>query len=203
VLINARSASASEIVAGALQDHARAYLIGERSFGKGTVQAVTELDTVSNPFISRMIDPILNPFLKAIGSTDKLAILHTIAYFLLPSGRSNQVESVLPDVEVFTSPTPSESDKVAMREEDEYAVLPTPLGKKWVQPRPREVKKLKECMAKGAATTEFAAGASAAIPPDFQLLSGIDAVGCIVDEKLDVPPAPVRPLNVNETIFVP
>jgi C-terminal peptidase prc len=161
VLTNARSASASEIVAGALQDHQRAFIVGERTFGKGTVQTV-------RPFLGNL----------------KLVSAYTIEYFLLPSGRSNQIETVQPDVEIFVNPSPTAADKAAFREEDEYAVLPTPLGKKWVQPRPNEVKQLQDCIAKGKAGSTFAAAANAAIPPDYQLLVGADAVQCIIDEKI-------------------
>ncbi len=161
VLINARSASASEIVAGALQDHQRAFLIGERTFGKGTVQEVGVYR--GNP---------------------KLLLARTVEYFMLPSGRSNQIETVWPDVEVFTSPNPTAADKIAFREEDEYAVLPKPLGKKWAQPRPDKVQKLQACLAQGAAKATFAANASDAIPPDYQMLVGIDAVHCLADETI-------------------
>jgi len=77
VLINDGSASASEIVAGALRDHGRAVLVGERSFGKGSVQNVIELERGT-----------------------KGAIKLTTAYYYLPKGERIHQEGVVPDYEV-------------------------------------------------------------------------------------------------------
>src|SRR5437660_1302322 len=77
VLINGGSASASEIVAGALQDHKRATLVGTRSFGKGSVQTIIPL-----------------------GSGNGALRLTTARYFT-PSGKSIQAKGIVPDIEVL------------------------------------------------------------------------------------------------------
>ena len=77
VLINGGSASASEIVAGALHDHKRATLIGTRSFGKGSVQTIIPL-----------------------GAGHGALALTTARYFT-PSGRSIQAQGIAPDIEVI------------------------------------------------------------------------------------------------------
>jgi carboxyl-terminal processing protease len=77
VLINGGSASASEIVAGALHDHKRATLIGTRSFGKGSVQTIIPLGTGNG------------------------ALALTTARYFTPSGHSIQAQGIKPDVEVL------------------------------------------------------------------------------------------------------
>ncbi|PJK05944.1 tail-specific protease [Lysobacteraceae bacterium NML91-0268] len=83
VLVNRASASAAEIVAGAIQDYGRGIVIGETSFGKGTVQAMVSLDRI----VPARAD-------KARYGDVKL----TVAQFFLPSGRSTQNQGVTPDI---------------------------------------------------------------------------------------------------------
>ncbi len=78
ILINYGSASASEIVAGALKDHKRAILVGENSYGKGSVQSIIPLK-------------------------NRGAIRLTIAKYYLPSGKSISKVGVTPDIEVVES----------------------------------------------------------------------------------------------------
>ena len=103
VLVNSGSASASEIVAGALQDHKRAVIMGTRTFGKGSVQTIL---------------PIGN------GTAIKL----TTARYYTPNGRSIQAKGIEPDIVVEDPAMPEEADGMRIREADLDKHLANPEG---------------------------------------------------------------------------
>jgi carboxyl-terminal processing protease len=93
VLVNGGSASASEIVAGALQDHKRAVIMGTQSFGKGSVQTILPLG-------------------------NNTAIKLTTARYYTPSGRSIQAKGIVPDIVVEDPATASFDNAFRLREAD-------------------------------------------------------------------------------------
>ncbi|ALV24627.1 carboxyl-terminal protease family protein [Campylobacter iguaniorum] len=105
VLINGGSASASEIVSGALQDLKRAVVVGENTFGKGSVQMVMPVD-----------------------NTEALRL--TVARYYLPSGRTIQAVGVKPDILVYPGKVPSEDDNgFSLKESDLKQHLESELDK--------------------------------------------------------------------------
>jgi len=93
VLVNGGSASASEIVSGSLQDHKRAVIVGETTFGKGSVQAILPIP----------------------GYKDE-ALRLTIARYYLPSGRTIQARGVTPDIIVHPATIQKENEGIILKE---------------------------------------------------------------------------------------
>jgi len=104
VLVNDGSASASEIVSGSLQDHRRAIIVGNKTFGKGSVQVV-----------------------MPVGNGESLRL--TIARYYLPSGRTIQAVGVTPDIEVSYGEIKRAEEGISIKERDLQKHLESELQK--------------------------------------------------------------------------
>ncbi len=124
VLINAGSASASEIVAGALQDHKRAVVMGVQSFGKGSVQTVMPVASTGG------------------------AIRLTTAQYYTPSGRSIQATGIKPDIEVLPAKLEEIKAGLTLHEADYKNALANPNGTKATPATPSVTDSLKEKLEK-------------------------------------------------------
>lgn len=120
IMINGNSASASEIMAAAMQDYGRAVVIGSESFGKGTVQNLVPLDRFVN---SSMRERIIAAFNRAKGDGvdyDGIGSLKlTIQKFYRINGGSTQLKGVVPDIIL-----PDVYDQIDMGERRESSALP-------------------------------------------------------------------------------
>ncbi|MCB1177426.1 MAG: S41 family peptidase [Leptospiraceae bacterium] len=158
VLINAKSASASEIVASAIKDHGRGILLGERTFGKATVQKL--MDIPGNP------DYIL-----------KL----TQSRYYAPSGRTIQVVGVEPDIKI--SAEEDGSFPFQYREENMWNHLP----KIPSEAKPKDnfnMKKLEKWVEKnGKAVETLEKQKNGPIKPDYQLVRSIDYINALINHK--------------------
>lgn len=104
VLVNEGSASASEIVAGALQDHKRAVIMGQQTFGKGSVQTIVPVN-------------------------ERTAVKLTTARYFTPNGRSIQAEGIVPDIKLANvSLTHNEESATRIKEADLAGHLENPEG---------------------------------------------------------------------------
>lgn len=164
VMIDGLSASASEIVAGALQTHKRAFLIGDRSFGKGSIQTI-------------------EPWKSLPASVN---YRHTVGRFYQPGGlRTNQWVGILPEIEVHRTPNATADESFFAREEDYYFHSLSAENSPYVTDRPVAARKFKECTAARlpAAKKRYAAEMKAigsTLPPDYQMLSARAAVECAI-----------------------
>lgn len=156
VLANALSQSASEVVAGALQDHGRAWIVGERTAGKASMQAWRV--------------PYDNP---------GIVIARTEALLYLPGGRSPQGTGVFPNFDVPLRRGASQADRFYPREADLYPgsgeAAPLPL---WQDPRAAEAEQLESCVEnsglEGRLLKSFGDGR-----PDYQRAYALAVLQCL------------------------
>jgi len=154
VLIDAGSASASEVLAGALQDHKRSWIAGDRSFGKATVQAV-------------------------VPQPEGITFIGTVQRFYQPSGRTNQVIGITPDFELEPKPNATEEDMFALREADLYTNALPALSNPWEQTRLSDYFYIDDCVQNfGSAKEAFEEKQNDVFPPDYRLLVAQDILAC-------------------------
>ncbi|MCZ8342352.1 MAG: S41 family peptidase [Leptospira sp.] len=158
VLINAKSASASEIVASAIQHHGRGILMGERTFGKATVQKLMDLP----------------------GNSDYVLKITNSRYYS-PSGKTIQVVGVSPDIEV--SEEPDGSFPFRYREEDMWNHLPK-IPYDGVVKSKFNIDAIKEHAKKnGKADSFLKSHANDAIKPDYMLIRSLDYIEGMLHAK--------------------
>lgn len=158
ILINAKSASASEIVASAIQHHGRGILLGERTFGKATVQRLLKLD----------------------GNSDYLLKITNARYYS-PSGKTIQVVGVSPDIEV--SEEQDGSFPFRYREEDMWNHLPKIPHEGGTKSK-FNLEQIREYVKKNGKADQFLkAHSNDAIKPDYLLIRSLDYIEGMLNTK--------------------
>lgn len=157
VLINAYSASASEIIAGAFKDYGRAYIVGQTSFGKGSYQGCQKMP-----------------------SLESLTVCSTNGLFFGPSGNTNQTVGVVPHISVFINKEPSDLETYSIREAQMYLF---PLEPKTMPNTPagfwNTLQAPAQCMNKLDVVGLYNHSLPAvAYFKDFQLLNSLAALNC-------------------------
>ncbi|MBT3237072.1 MAG: PDZ domain-containing protein [Bdellovibrionales bacterium] len=147
-IVNAHTASTSELIAGAFQDYQRSWVIGSQTFGKGSAQS-----------------PIM------WGGSKTIMLFRTVRRFYLPSGRSNQRIGITPDFLVPAMPGGSLISTI-QREEDLYSNALAAEGAQWVNSRKWEISQINKSLSEGQiAYNIFESQRNSSLRPDFQLYS--------------------------------
>lgn len=158
VLVNGGSASASEIVAGALQDHKRAVILGTKTFGKGSVQTILPLD-------------------------DNAALRLTTARYYTPKGRSIQATGIVPDIVIenmsVQEAKAEEKRRLGVREENLPGHLQNQQGQKEQKEQEKQEKQEKPAQQEKEDSTENDAQLKRAL----ELLKGWDVFKQLVQKK--------------------
>jgi len=161
-LVNAATASASEVLAGALQDHGRSFVLGERTFGKGTVQT-------ARPWK---------------GSTSVLK-MYTAARYYRPSSGGVQLVGIEPDLPALARPDAGSAKPIVLREEDLFPTALPPEPGNWIQPRPESVAALADCVSsEGLAEKRWKRDKKERTPSDHALLVAQDHLTCSAQRRI-------------------
>jgi carboxyl-terminal processing protease len=155
VLVNGGSASASEIVSGALQDFKRAIIVGEKTFGKGSVQVV-----------------------MPVGGEE--AVKLTVARYYLPSGRTIQAEGVTPDITVHLGKIEYIDDPVLLKEKELQKHLTNELEKINGDKKQENKKQLDESKENNATEVDDSIITEAHLYEDMQLKSAVDILKALI-----------------------
>jgi C-terminal peptidase prc len=165
VLVNFASASASEIVSGTLQEYGRAWIVGDRTFGKGLVQNLA----------------YFHP--ERYGTN--VILKRTTHVYRFPSGRTPHFYGVEPNFEVKEYPDGERIEPVTIREKEFYTgALPDESAWRlsgWTESRKEGVRSLKSCMKeRGTARSQWKAWSDGGIGlMDYRLFVGLDLLDCV------------------------
>lgn len=160
VLVNSSSASASEMLAAALQDHKRGWVIGEKTFGKGSTQTV-----------------------KAEGQNQNLDLVFTVSRYYRPNGEPLQLIGVTPNFIVPFQRSASEAERNFLREGDLFGVkLAREVNAKpWQEDRLEQVRRIHNCLRKTRADSWFDQSFQSKFGyEDFQTSSALAILHCDV-----------------------
>lgn len=176
VLVNSDSASASELLAGALQHYERAWLVGERTFGKGSYQE--QLKT----------------------SLSGLTFSFTGGLYLLPNGRSPQLIGVLPDFETGEKPGPSSENQDEFAREDRFARSIPSTHQAYVRPTNiAQRRAIRMCVQNNHPELEFERIFQRHGTADLQVLTAVDVIKCGETETLSMTKKTVKMLLESTT----
>ena len=183
IMVNGRSASSSEILAGALADHGRALLVGEKTWGKGSVQAVNDFSPKD-----RQMRSLLNVIKKRTGINirrreknfffPKVKFKTTTSQFYQPGGASNQGVGIGPHIEVAFTP-----DQKPSRENFQALSSINPIGRgNFVDHSQFLSQELKDCVdSDGTAARDFDKR-DIVMSFDYQFLKAKDALLCLLKD---------------------
>lgn len=154
VLIDSQTSSAAEMVAGALQDYMRAWIVGKRSYGKGTIQGIEYVNK-------------------------NLLSMKTVAEYFLPSGRGIQAVGVKPDFEIGRRPGEDPNEQRVLREADYFPFSLPPTNPNDQNQRQEEIDNMNEqCLSAKRAENLYATNVMRGLPADLQLYKAEEVLNC-------------------------